>query len=171
MKTKNLRGVRSGRLTIIVPSHRRGSNGGLVWWCECDCGEFCLVSSGLLFVNTNSCGCLQRDLVGSRSLKHGHAKIASKEYKAWDSMKQRCYNPNSPKYYLYGGRGIKVCDRWLNSFENFLADVGLAPTSQHSIDRFPDNDGNYEPGNVRWGTDYEQRHNQRRVYDRLQKVS
>lgn len=73
-------------------------------------------------------------------------------------MKQRCYNPNSAFYYRYGGRGITICDRWLESIENFLNDVGKAPSHRHSIDRI-NNDGDYEPGNVRWALQLEQGNN------------
>lgn len=83
------------------------------------------------------------------------------EYRAWSSMKTRCYNRNSPNYRYYGGRGISVCDRWLNSFQTFLRDVGNRPGPGYSLDRYPNNDGNYEPGNVRWATKREQQNNTR----------
>src|SRR3990167_2832457 len=89
--------------------------------------------------------------------KHGHA-IGGKltpEYVAFRHMIGRCYYPKVERYPHYGGRGIKVCDRWLDKesgFSNFLADVGLKPSSKHSLDRYPDTNGNYEPGNVRWAT-------------------
>jgi hypothetical protein len=79
---------------------------------------------------------------------------------AWCGMKQRCLYPNHNRYHLYGGRGIKVCKRWLKNFKNFLADVGRAPGPEYSIDRI-NNDGNYEPGNVRWATKFEQARNRR----------
>jgi hypothetical protein len=77
-------------------------------------------------------------------------------------MNGRCNNPLDKNYSAYGGRGITVCDRWRESFEAFLADMGLAPSQQHSVDRWPNNDGNYEPGNCRWATNSEQRLNTRR---------
>jgi hypothetical protein len=79
----------------------------------------------------------------------------------WVGMKQRCTNPNHRYFYLYRGQGIRVCDRWRNSFEAFLADMGRRPTPQHSIDRYPDRDGNYYKENCRWATKQEQRLNQR----------
>jgi hypothetical protein len=79
----------------------------------------------------------------------------------WRTMIQRCHNPNSNGYYLYGSRGIKVCERWRTSFEAFCEDMGARPSPSHTIDRI-DNDGNYEPGNVRWGTKKQQSTNSRR---------
>ena len=78
------------------------------------------------------------------------------EYTSWLSMRMRCLQPSHDSYARYGGRGITICDRWINSFENFLADMGRKPTPQHSLDRFPDKDGNYEPTNCRWATKSEQ---------------
>lgn len=88
--------------------------------------------------------------------KHGHAKRPQKggwspEYRAWVGMHARCYNRNVKNYKKYGGRGIKVCERW-DDFAAFLADMGPRPSARHSIDRFPDNDGDYESDNCRWAT-------------------
>jgi hypothetical protein len=94
-----------------------------------------------------------RDVHGHAKNKHGRKR--SPEYNAWRAMRQRCEDPNNEDFARYGGRGIKVCDRW-RSFPAFLADMGLKPSRQHSLDRFPDNDRGYEPGNCRWATIGEQ---------------
>lgn len=81
------------------------------------------------------------------------------EYRAWINMKSRCYNSTTTGFDRYGGRGIVVCDAWRESFEAFYQDVGSRPTSRHSLDRWPDPNGNYEPGNVRWATRAQQNRN------------
>jgi hypothetical protein len=97
-------------------------------------------------------------------LVHGECRRSGRapEYRAWDEMIKRCYNTNRRYYAAYGGRGITVCARWRHSYENFLADVGRRPSPQHSLDR-KDNNGHYEPGNVRWATKQEQAQNTRNV--------
>jgi hypothetical protein len=102
---------------------------------------------------------MSREFTAKRSTTHGLGKPP--EYRSWSQMRNRCQNPNSRKYLYYGARGIKVCDRW-QSFAAFYEDMGPRPSPKHSIDRFPDNDGNYEPGNCRWATYAEQNLNYRR---------
>lgn len=88
------------------------------------------------------------------------SSFTTPEYYAWVDMRRRCNNPTFRVYYNYGGRGIKVCERWNNSFAAFLEDMGIRPSANHSLDRI-DNDGDYEPGNVRWSTKLEQDNNRR----------
>lgn len=97
----------------------------------------------------------------SSKLRHGFARRGqqSAEYQCWQSIKQRCFYPKHAKFEYYGGRGITICDRWRCSFEDFLADVGPRPSPKHSIDRYPNRRGNYEPGNVRWATRQQQADN------------
>jgi len=133
--------------------------------CVCDCGTKRVVNGSTLRDGTSrSCGCLQREVAkyigGIQHITHGcgSKKNRAPEYRAWDSMKARCYNEKTKNFRRYGGRGIKVCVRWRGSFENFLNDMGRKPSPNHSIDRI-NNDGNYEPGNCRWATKSQQMNN------------
>ena len=147
----DLTGQRFGRL-IVKERVNNDKGGNTCWLCECDCGKGKKIQGvSLKFGLTQSCGCLQKERVRDANLKHGHAKanMYSKIYRIWGSIIQRCNNPNNSDYKYYGGRGIKVCKRW-DKFENFLKDMGEKPEGL-SIDR-KDNDGNYEPSNVRFVT-------------------
>ena len=151
-------GLKFGRLTIIEKIKVKYA---IRYRCICDCGNETVVYSHRLKGGyTKSCGCYKREVDSIRELKHGQARAynRTKEYQAWLAIKTRCYNINYKFYYRYGGRGIKVCDEWINNFQAFFDHIGEAPSIDHSIDRI-NNNGNYEPGNVRWATSYEQRAN------------
>lgn len=153
MKSKMSQGFKFGRLTAV----RKTSRG--MWLFLCECGKElerpgAAVASG----NTSSCGCLKRDLTRERLTTHGMS--GSGEWNSWRGMIERCENPRHEKYIYYGGAGVTVHPRW-KIFSNFLHDLGLKPSKKHSIDRYPNPSGNYEPGNVRWATQSEQTRNLR----------
>ena len=146
----DLSGMVFGRLTA---SERAD---GRFWMCVCSCGKSCRVRSDLLRQNiTRSCGCLRAETRGN--LKHGHSFPPSPEYIIWQGMMQRCADLANEGY---GGRGIIVCDEW-RDFSKFLEDMGARPSPMHSLDRFPDQNGNYEKSNCRWATPKQQQRNTR----------
>jgi hypothetical protein len=155
--TIDITGQRFGKLTVIKPSEER-RNREVIWQCQCDCGNISYVRSACLRRGTTtSCGCL-------RPAPHGHAYdrdgVRSSEYRSWEAMKRRCYSPKHVHYKNYGGRGIQVYDEWRKSFQSFLDHVGMKPGPEYSIERI-ENEGNYEPGNVKWATPKEQAANRR----------
>lgn len=134
--------------------------GRTYWKCLCDCGNIKRVQgSHLTSGRTQSCGCFKKEQSIKRRTTHGQSIRGSvtREYSTWMGMKNRCYNIKDKYYRLYGGRGIKVCSRWLESFENFYEDIGNIPVGM-TLDR-KDNDGNYEPGNWRFATQRDQANN------------
>lgn len=145
------------KLLVAIRSVGRNHLNRTVWECKCDCGNTVLVSdNALLRNNTRSCGCLKIKMIGDSRRTHGRSR--SPEYRNWCAMKERCYSESHKNHGLYGGRGIQVCDRWVNSFENFLADMGKRPFPRATVERV-DGNGNYSPENCVWATQEKQTHN------------
>jgi hypothetical protein len=146
-----------GRLTVLERDHTRGPQ---YWQCACSCGSTKTVHiANLKSGRQQSCGCLNAERKRDNKYRLTHGQSYTPEYAAWHNMIQRCTRPNHAAWKDYGGRGISVCDEWMASFEVFIAHVGPRPDGM-SIDRI-NNDGNYEPGNVRWATKRTQSNNQR----------
>lgn len=161
-RAANLANATFGNLVALGPI-RKGPDGRIIWLCQCKCGSTTEVRScHLISGHTQSCGCQgSRMTAGERFSTHSLGK--SREYKSWAHIVQRCTNPNNRAFGRYGGRGITVCDEWRHSFQAFYDYVSALPNSGqrgYSIDRI-DNDGNYEPGNVKWSTQTEQARNKR----------
>lgn len=154
-----------GRLTVIAKGEPYRNKHGRIaesrWLCRCECGnEKLIYRSSLSTGRTRSCGCLFKDAGTARCAANGKPRVRKGAYTSWAQMKSRCNNPSLPEYKNYGGRGIKVCERW-DSYDNFLADMGERPKG-HSIDRIYVN-GDYTKENCRWATDREQKLNTRRT--------
>ena len=161
--TKNLVGQKFGRLEVLerigvrkYPTYQR-----TIWLCRCECGVEREFSQGQLTpTGSRSCGCLIKEAENKRSTKHG--KGGSITYSSWHNMKQRCNNKRNLSFRWYGAIGVKVCPRWEESFESFLADMGERPSPAHSIDRIDPTLG-YAPGNCRWATSKQQSRNTRKA--------
>lgn len=156
MRALELEGQVFGRLTVL--GRFRTTKTRTHWRCRCSCGKYTIVRVDSLTSGTSkSCGCLAEEL----HITHGHYRNNkhSPTYSSWANMKKRCLSSKYPRYRDYGGRGITVCDRWLD-FNLFLEDMGLRPGGM-SIDRL-DNDGNYEPSNCKWSTPKQQANNRRK---------
>ena len=162
MRAIELTGKTFGRLRVLerIPSVRKGGRLRVHWRCVCECGTVIVTTSqNLRASHTRSCGCLHIQHAQQLNLSHGQS--SSSEYRIWAHMLQRCTNPNNKNYSFYGGRGITVCARW-HDFALFYEDMGPRPSQKHSLDRFPDLNGNYCPTNCRWATSREQMVNMRR---------
>jgi hypothetical protein len=156
-------GTRFARLVVL----RRGvvrirPNGSKLFSsdCLCDCGKEVTVLNTYLFQGaTKSCGCLQSEWQKTGKIQHGCT--GTRTHRIWCAMRERCYDPKRASYPYYGAIGVTVCDRWKNSFEEFLKDMGECPP-RLEIDRWPNKTGNYEPGNCRWATRKQQVRNTKR---------
>lgn len=166
MRKLELAGRKFGKL-LVIEEVGKDRHGKITWLCRCECGkETNVSSSNLTSENSKSCGCVavQKNIL--RNTTHGFTKRGNHtpEYHVWSSMIDRCCNPNNKRFPIYGGRGIEVCDRWLDSFENFIEDMGRRPVAsikgkrEYSIERI-NNNSNYEKSNCRWATAMEQGRN------------
>lgn len=161
-KTIDMAGRVFRKLTVIR-LHSVRPNSGAHWECICACGK-AVVAGGkdLRRGLTVSCGCFRSE--NNSTLRTTHGQSYGSTYKTWLNMVQRCQNESHPRFDCWGGRGIKVCERW-HTFPNFLEDMGEKPSPDLSIERI-DNDGNYEPGNCKWATMAEQSLNKRNTIRR-----
>jgi hypothetical protein len=138
---------------VVIARAGRAAKGQAIWECRCACGKHVVLNGQKIRSGHNtSCGCMR----GKANLKHGMKGTPT--YNTWCAMKQRCNYPACDSYEFYGARGVTVCKQWDESFEAFLADMGERPAGM-TIDRFPNKDGNYEPGNCRWATEHDQARN------------
>jgi hypothetical protein len=142
--TLKLVGGKFGRLTVESQNSIKSSSGSNRWNCACDCGnKVTVIGSRLVNSNTVSCGCYNKEIVTTHGMSY------TKTYRTWENVIQRCTNSNATSYNSYGGKGIKVCERWLTSFENFLEDMGQKPPGKSVLKRIQ-TDGDYEKSNCKW---------------------
>lgn len=157
---KDLTGKVFNRWTVLENAGKNKS-GNSLWLCQCVCGNISkVIDSGLKFSKSKSCGCYAGEVAKEGNATHGYSRVGNHtpEYNAWSSMKNRCSNPKNNRYYRYGERGISVSSRWINSFENFILDMGDKPSALHSLERI-NNNNDYSKSNCIWGTDEQQRRN------------
>lgn len=154
----DLTGKRFGRL-VVVGRAGRDKNNLLLWECRCDCGGSTITrGQDLRRGKSTNCGCRHKEVLEERNYRHG--MTGTRPYRIWKGMHTRCYNPNTASYLDYGSRGIKICDRWKNSFENFWADMQDGYADNLEIDRI-DPEKDYCPENCRWASDKTQNRNKR----------
>ena len=148
---------------VVIECVGRDKHGNALWNCRCDCGNEKVIRRGVLLSGkAKSCGCMHREASIKAHTIHG--KYKSKIYSTWHGMKDRCCNENTKYYKFYGGRGITVCDEWKDNFQAFydyVSQLSHYGEEGYTLDRI-NNEGNYEPGNVRWATKKEQASNRRR---------
>src|ERR1700693_405621 len=158
---REIQNQRFGRLLVLERVKVPGANNAM-WRCKCDCGNETVAAAANIGRTTFSCGCWARESASLMAAKNRqppkHGLTGTPEYQAWTKMKLRCYDPNNPRYANYGARGIAVCDRWRESFENCFADMGKKPSPKHSIDRINVH-GDYVKENCRWATATQQMRN------------